>query len=435
MFNPVTSNNSSRQMVTNYKGYLVKIILVVIGILLVLISLFADKMGIGQGPKDHFGFSQWLMLATGVAMAVIGVVNYRLSLIVMMNLVILLPMLLLVDNVLYSASPWLPENLVQKMSYDAQVRHMIKNGKESPMVKEGESVFYKPNYIRYVRNDAWLYDEFGYRNPPGYIAGSVMDVILLGDSFTEGQTKTTIADYLRIFWNPRKVYSLGTKGQGIPHWSLHFKRYRDSEYFKSAPKIVILNFYSGNDISDTISYELRQSGLNDSPEKPASHKHKFSFFGELIAMMRNALYFQGYFPPPQEPTLEEVSNPIVVQALSKAVNEIRSVDSKIIILLSYIATSAAIYGTDIDRCLSATRMIFPKSDCAQACKSDVRRQTANSNFLHKLADNLKIEYLDPTSALRRYAQKSLLHVVKDGHFNDEANRIYSEEIVKKFMKP
>ena len=55
----------------NYKGRLFQILMAAIGIVLILMSIFADEIGIGQGPKG-FGLSQWLMLGAGIVMTIIG---------------------------------------------------------------------------------------------------------------------------------------------------------------------------------------------------------------------------------------------------------------------------------------------------------------------------------------------------------------------------
>src|SRR3989338_4721091 len=153
----------------NYKGRLFQILMAAIGIVLILMSIFADEIGIGQGPKG-FGLSQWLMLGAGIVMTIIGIASYRLSFIVFVNLIICVPMLLLIDNFLYYASPWFPEKLARRLSEDAQNRYVLKHWEDMPyVIRDGGISYYKPNFIAQKKDGTYFFDEFGYRNPPGYI--------------------------------------------------------------------------------------------------------------------------------------------------------------------------------------------------------------------------------------------------------------------------
>ncbi|MGH7333713.1 MAG: hypothetical protein ACREKS_13415 [Candidatus Rokuibacteriota bacterium] len=46
--------------------------LILLGILIVLVSLFADALGIGTSPKDYFGWKQVFGLVVGVVIAGYG---------------------------------------------------------------------------------------------------------------------------------------------------------------------------------------------------------------------------------------------------------------------------------------------------------------------------------------------------------------------------
>lgn len=79
-----------------------------------------------------------------------------------------------------------------------------------------------------------------------------LDVLIFGDSFVEDG----LPNFLRDLLAPATLYSLAVGGQGPPHWRLHFQRYINSRFYKHPPLLVVLNFYSGNDISDTQLYSL-----------------------------------------------------------------------------------------------------------------------------------------------------------------------------------
>lgn len=50
-------------------------LLVVVGIALSLVSLFADQLGLGREPR--FGWKQWLGLVVGVALVLVGLWRRR----------------------------------------------------------------------------------------------------------------------------------------------------------------------------------------------------------------------------------------------------------------------------------------------------------------------------------------------------------------------
>jgi len=152
--------------------YLPLIFMIVVGFLLIVLGFFADSIGIGQGGRD-FGPSQWIMIFVGIGMIIIVLLSRKFSFLIMMNLIILLLLLLLLDNALYWGSAWLPDNLIVKMTGDAGVKYEIATWKESTIIHDGNNYYRKPYIISESRRGVELvYDEFGYRNPPGYISQS-----------------------------------------------------------------------------------------------------------------------------------------------------------------------------------------------------------------------------------------------------------------------
>jgi hypothetical protein len=172
--------------------------------------------------------------------------------------------------------------------------------------------------------------------------------------------------------------------------------------------------------------------------KPIPPKQNFSFFGELIAIMRKSLIesfiYSRYHRVEYESAPEELSHPKVFTEVSKVVSAIREVGPDTIILLSYIPTPGAIYGPDINHCLRVTRKTFPRFRHHQmACEISPARQIANSRILRSWAAQQEIHYIDPTPVLNQHGEKEILHLYNDPHFNDEGNRIYSKEIAKKII--
>src|SRR3989338_10701899 len=153
----------------NYKQYVGSVLMITIGLMVIALGIFADQLGIGHGSKDFFGPAQWLMIGVGVSMVVIGIFSRQASFIIAVNLIVLLPALLLLDNLLYWTAPWLNKNLVQRMSVNAQTKYQLAHWDTVPVSYEG-SVWFKPHYKKLISVDGAekqiVYDAFGYRNPP-----------------------------------------------------------------------------------------------------------------------------------------------------------------------------------------------------------------------------------------------------------------------------
>ncbi len=418
-----------------YKKYLLSGCVIIFGVLLVLIAVFAADLGISDGPKDFFGPAQWLMIGVGVCVVIVGLFSRQISLIIIINLIVLLPLGLLVDNLLYWGSPWLPKNIVtKKLSKDAQAKYKLTHKEKPVYMYDGNIWFYNPssNNPSYIS----INDEFGYRNLPGYISDNEkMDVVLLGSSFISGSSTVTITEYLREFLDPFKIYSLGIGGQGIPHWGLQFKRYVNSTYFKDDPKIVVLNFHGGFTTVATAEYTPGiPAHLKDVSNTLTWPERKFSRYGELMSIFRTVFrqVLAHFFPPvplETEMTSDDLSKTFV--EFSKVVNDIREVSPESIILLSYIPSVSVVYGQDEEYCSNVLKENFPFNDGHEhSCEVSTTRHEDNTKTLRNWAAQLKIHYLDSTPVVQK-KNKDFLHLFNDPHFNEKGNRIYSEELAKK----
>ena len=170
---------------------------------------------------------------------------------VVMMLFITILMFAVLDYALYFAAPILPESFVRLMSPRAQLRYFEAHEEEIPWVYEENFRYSRPG----VDNLGIVTDEYGYRNPSGYqIEGEPVDLLLIGDSFTWGTADTTVADFMREEWPEQTYYSAGIFGNSISQWSYHYEDY--VERIGGSPDVVVFNFYSGNDLSDTEFFEL-----------------------------------------------------------------------------------------------------------------------------------------------------------------------------------
>jgi hypothetical protein len=354
--------------------------------------------------------------------------------------------LLSVDRALYLASPWLPASFVRNMSPHAELRRIKLRPDSHPWI-------YAPN-IRYAKPnatvDGYVADQFGYRNPWSLaVAGMDVDVLLLGDSFTWGSEDKTIADYLREDLAPSTIYSAGVIGEGIPQWRFHYQRFLT--YAGGPPKIVVLNFYSGNDVRDTyhwlaikdrfgsVSSAVYIAYLDtgrDREQLGASWLRRNLGLLELEYQLRHAFIHAGVVPdpagapamlpdgyPPSTFYIRHEPNPAALTAeifdeIRSCVAAIRNAAPDTAIIFAYIPTSGALYG-DVVR------------DCPQ-CADDVARQAVVSAKLAQWARDSRVLYLDPTAELRQEATRTAIW--NGAHFSPQGYALYSGYLAEAIRK-
>lgn len=345
------------------------------------------------------------------------------------------------DNLLYFSSPVLPKGIVQSLSPEAQSRYVRVNPNAVPWIY-AENIRYGKPYA--ATEDNTRMDALGYRNPANYLdQNKKLDVLLLGDSFVWGTEQRTIADYLRETLSPFAVYSGGMPGEGIPQWRYHYARIVSITGVK--PGVVVLNYYSGNDLDNTQRFLaiLRDDGFVDSKvyfgytdEANAPQESGFSRVFALSELRHLAQIAFAVSPDKdgQKAALDGVSGPYdfyirreedpallddaVAGQIAMTVDEIRTTNVDTIIVLSYIPTSAALYGGNITNC----------PDCA----SDIETQKALSLRLKAAADKAGINYLDSTSALQAQAKTKALW--RGAHFSAEGYQAYSELLAQEMQK-
>ena len=381
-------------------------------------------------------------ISLGVSMIVVAIISRTISFYVAVWSIVGGFTLLCADNLLYLASPWLPRNLVQIMTQEAMDKYINFHSEEILLANDGRVWFYKPGTVRDVGDGQKLiYDELGYVNPPGYLAGlQGADVLIFGDSFVE---LGVFPEILRELLAPATTYGLGIGGQGPPHWRWHFQRYIKSAFYRQLPQVVVLNFYSGNDVGDTKLYQL----FPDIPENykkssviPAWPTRKFSFFKELLSIVQKTVFTRLWAVSSQywqysdfEPDLDakESGWQETVLTLTEMVEDLRKAAPSVKILISYWATSGAIYSVDQAHCLEVGKRIFShrlyfQDTCTSAT---LKTQARVSQKLREWADIAGVYYVDPTSELQEAGRTSILHSDNDIHLNREGIRIYASAIV------
>lgn len=356
--------------------------------------------------------------------------------------------LLAADNALYFLSPHLPYALIKVMSLEAQAKYLYSNPDRIQSANDGRVSFGRPGIAREYFGFTWIVDELGYQNPLGYLkASGGADVVILGDSFIEfGSTP----QYLRQFLAPATVYAAAISGSGPPRWRLHYKRYRESSLVLKLPKVVVLNFYSGNDISDTISQKNEKGPPLDelnsaNPEWPT---RRLSFFYEVFKITQRTVFpLMGKFLGIQTLTLMFQSEPNLLppnwsgqwkqflESLSGMVSDIEETDRGTAILLTYQATAVAIYGIDPESCKVYMPRHFQRlGDFSKECEVASARQLEISRLLAEWAQDHGVQYIDVTAELQRQSRNTNLFLDDDTHLSPEGCRIYAEAIAKKMTE-
>lgn len=157
---------------------------------------------------------------------------------------------------------WFSENLVQyftitaKRRYGKQLALTAENAEKSAsssILTHSIRRFKPGTIIKGEENIEFVADEKCYRNPMGYYSEiPKVDIALFGDSFVYGsESKRTIADFLRRELPEKTVYSFGMPADGPPQWIKHYQFGGGKE---KSPKVLILNFYEGNDLEDLCLY-------------------------------------------------------------------------------------------------------------------------------------------------------------------------------------
>lgn len=345
-------------------------------------------------------------------------------------------MVLLVDWLLYRASPLLPQHLLGAMSPHAQLRFFQANPDQVPWIFDGNIRYPLPNDTVTLSGNIFPTDSLGYRNPQGYVEGNEpIDILLLGDSFTMGTLELTIADYMRDALSPQSVYSMGVFGDGPPHWPSHYERFVTER--NHAPAMVVLNFYSGNDIADTEMYiALERSEGHVDPSRytvfnnftylvpSGDRSFKIPKPPELFFLSNYALAQVDLFQPPSLEAGDEFNTPLGYEPHPDQLNEqflgyidgtiatIRNNNPDTQIVFSYLPTPTA-SGEAIENC--------------PTCQFELDKQVANSEILAQFAAESNIYYFDITTQLQTITPSQSLWA-DDGHFNAAGYQIYAEAL-------
>ena len=342
------------------------------------------------------------------------------------------------DYLLYFMAPILPETMVGWMSPQAQRRYLEANPDVTNYVYDGPVRYGKTGELVDYGAEG---DALGYRNPRDYLASvDNLDLLLIGDSFTWGTAELTLADHMRVLLPENTTYSVGMPGNGITQWRYHYERYMDLSPVDSGPDIVVLNFYGGNDVTDThlAAGLIEKEGQLSSADYNAFINYQFlapstrrSFQipkpPELLFITSFLLSSGGSEPevvvaanesvhPVSQMNLFEETDPllfddVIVGEIELAVAAIRDRDPDTTIVLAYIAPASVLYADIL-------------TECAY-CLDDVNRQRQNSARLAELAAEFDILFHDPTAQLAETAHSEILWA-DNAHYSTAGYEAYAE---------
>jgi hypothetical protein len=264
-------------------------------------------------------------------------------------------------------------------------------------------------------------------------------VLLIGDSFVWGTADKTIADYMRLVWPVQTVYSAGVFGNSMVQWRYHFEDYL---HRIGPPKVVVFNFYAGNDLSDTDFYHRVQGFVDEdravtyyvyynnpylvpaesgSWALPKLPETAFIVMGILAAGEQQAAEptrletdytIDEAWPIFNEPGDEAFSKGALAE-IDATVARVRDLAPDTVIVISYIPTMAGIYGGLL-------------TDCPW-CAADIEQQERNSAVIAERVARLGVFYVDVTPVLQARALEMPMWAA-NGHFSEAGYEVYARAL-------
>ena len=412
--------------------------------LMIAVGALADYVSVGDG--SGLGVQQLLLVGTGMVLLTVSIRMPRAAALLGMNALILIPILLMVDRLLFQFAPAMPVQLVSAMSLEAQARY----GRWKTANNQNEVVFgadgnYWGNPLTPTVDG--FYDEHGYRNPVGYLAKNpAVDILLIGDSFTEGQeSQITIADVMRDLLPALRIYSAGMHGQSTNHWALQYKRFVEAVAGGTPPRMVIANYYAANDAgscnfgpeslpAETRRFDPAAPAVSSAPGSELKHiaqrglRNAATLAASAAAKWQNPLYTKTFgrlglfvleglrvdtpnlLHKQREQPAEVTASACALQTIRDFAAAVRATHANTQIAIAYIAPDRVIWA--------------PRADDATDHDREVHAQQANAAVLAKLAGELNIKFLDPTAELRQHALTEMLYH-QGLHFNSYGYSLYA----------
>jgi len=300
-----------------------------------------------------------------------------------------------------------------------------------------------PNHSGLLRTedgeDRWVpvvVDEMGFRNRPGlYSENDTLDVLFLGDSFTRGTSRVTIAEHFSKLAG-LTAYSLGDLGGAPQQWLMAFERFGTQKN----PNLIIVNFYEGNDLSDAMCLQGvmdRAAPLDQYYGRLNRRSDRWVRGSAIASLFQGTLQAQAEAMPEAHLTIgasqvqiplehrspdldahdqvaDELSGGLTIVA--STLEQLRSQTSAQL-CLSYIPSAATVYADQAER--------IAGTDDPEAWAKSVQHQRNLSGVLSRIARAHNLTYVDVTPDLRRLARQERLYG-DAGHFNQLGYKRYAE---------
>jgi len=473
--NPPSSDHQSHKTrsIIKFAKKFCRFLPIILGLLFVFLGFFADAIGIGRGNTGMLGSMEILIVICGSILILIGLLWPKGSHVLGVNILIITILILIADLVLYALAPILPIPIITKMSKKAQKRYAKYHDDDRRYIyykiddiSDSCQLDYhgKPYYGSFDWIYSYQYDEFGYRNPIGYISKEKpIDIIFIGDSFVEGwDSAITMAEFLRESLNPYRIYSLGMGHASIYNWKCQYRRFRESKYFRKDPKVIVAHLYGGNDIRTLI--ELEEAKITEAKRRVGRPDNiintypmtRLPFRNELLYILEKQIEIQIVkyaFLPQKNQVVTRVLKAIGIDKKDwanknrRALTKYREKDTSLVqwnfhegqikdfvdmantlspetkLILSYIPSASGVCDITI---LNADSKI---------CVSDQEWQKANSRKIEEISNKFGVHYIDVSPQIREYIQEHDESIyMLGGHFSPSGYNLYSNLIRQDIQK-
>ncbi len=334
-------------------------------------------------------------------------------------------------------------NIAQKINFNADITP-LSNISNSLIVHCNESGIWH-NYKS---------DKFGFNNPDNILKkDQKSDLLLLGDSFTEGacvDRKNNIGAKLRnLNYN---ILNLGKAGGGVLFAKARLREYKNAYNFK--PKFVIYLFYSINDVTDTqreYDHPFFQKYLNDKhfSQDLKNKQDKVNIFWKKFFELTSKegflekypylkKYGQYYTPPNEGPNYKFYLKRIILLSnirtfihdnlILKMSNRKSDEKQKQLDILKKVFTKLKAEVNEID---SATKLIIVY---LPAHHEIVNQKPFLKKEMAKLTNELNIDYINVYESFKKININDLFDYGLSGHYSSNGYGLLANIIDKHLLR-
>lgn len=384
---------------------------------------------------------------------------------VQVALLAILTLLLVLEGV-WRLSPsvfpdWVRDR-VQERDVDSVRRAVVEYQDESPFVKFRADTLVRSQGYRGTDEEftyEWRTDRRGFKNPPEVAALDQVDVVALGDSFTEGMgvgVKEAWPTLLTMAGRP--TYNLGVQGYAPTQLAGVFRRYG----IPLKPRIVIIGYCEGTFAREEAFQDVEAArrgrrftgAIQQSVDLEIRHQRRFVTtalfeagyfaFASGVTAFKNLFRPHGPPPPltmPLDPTFQRYATEIAYVAGSPArslpIRERRKVwRDTLQAFLDIRDQSRALGARTILLYLPGRGEMYYERATGRPLPSDSFGRI-EAQALEQFAAANDIPFVDPSARIRRHLsalkagvpQSDYPYLKLDGHMSPRGHELVAEEIV------